>query len=96
MNRLIIKLTFHLMLEFYLLEHFKLCVQISNQIRNISLEDKKKKKENRKLKKKRPTVTWADFPKPSQSITPAPAQVLHVGPFTPLSFPFPWCGGCTG
>jgi hypothetical protein len=38
----------------------------------MSLEDKKKKKENRKLKK-RPTVTWADFPKPSQSITPAPA-----------------------
>jgi hypothetical protein len=51
MNRLIIKLTFHLILEFYLLEHFKLCVQISNQIRNMSLEDKKKKKENRKLKK---------------------------------------------
>jgi hypothetical protein len=32
------------MLEFYLLQHFKLCVQISNQIRNMNLEDEKERK----------------------------------------------------
>jgi hypothetical protein len=98
MNRLIMKLTFCLMLKFYLLERFKLCVQISKQIRNMSLEDKKRRKKIESWKKEDQLLPGPTSPDPAQSITPAPAQVLHTDPFVFLApgSPCPFLHSRTG